>query len=453
MRKLLLISYYFPPILSAEGTMTLNYVKYLHRFGWTPIVLCGKPSVGEPIDYSNMDKILPNIRIYRIKSLENIIINSMRGMKILSAYPRGDKISKGADAHRSLLADKAANFARSIKFLPSRIVGWALFAVVWGMKAFKKGNVEIIISRSTPVNSHFAALVLKSLSGLPWIACFSDPWTTDPNLPYRNKILPEKLIKRYDEFLERKVISIADRVIFTTERMRGEYVHRYKYICKDKFVVIPNSHDYKQPFETANIDDVNNTFTITYAGIFANTRSPEPLFKALKLLKDESNIYTKLNVRLIGKIGNFENLIHEYGLTDVVKVISTVPHKEVSHYLYSSDVLLLIDAPNHTMCLPSKLVEYIFIGKPILAITLEEGSSADVIRETKTGIVVSPQDIEGIKDTIKTLYRDYRNGCLEIKPDWDEIKKYSAENCTQTLVKTIESLIDQHKGESTHANR
>ena len=452
MKKLLLISYYFPPIQSAESMMTLNYVKYLPQFGWTATVLCGKPSAREPIDYSSRDKIPSNIQICRINSLENIFVSFLKGLKILPGESGGVKISRGANAYGSSLAGRIASFIRSMKFLPSRIGGWMPFVVGLGIRTLKKEDVEIIISRSTPVTSHLAALILKSLSGLPWIPCFSDPWTTDPNLPYRNKILPEKLIKRHDEYLEQKVISRADKVIFTTERLKEEYVQRYKYIPKDKFIVIPNSYDPEQFYEVTNIDDQNKSFTIAYAGTFADARSPEPLFKALKLLREEGDIYTRMNVKLIGRLGNFGHLIQEYGLNTVVQVMGRVSHKDASCCLRSSDVLLLIDSPIQTMCLPSKLIEYIFIGKPILAITPEEGSSADVIRATKTGIVISPHDIEGIKNAIKHLYTNYVNGNLGIKPDWNEINRYSAERCTKILIETIELLIDQHEKESRHEN-
>lgn len=447
MKKLLLISYYFPPIQSPESTITSNLVKYLPQFGWAPIVLSIKPSIWETIDNSTTN-IPTNINIYRTNSLLRMIIFIyIRIRTFLSTYSNETNILKNYVGDKKTFKNnnKIAKILKYLRILPSRAEGWLPFLIVVGIQILKKDSPEIILSRSTPVTSHIGAFILKYFTGIPWIACFSDPWTTDPNYPYKNKIIPEKLLKQYDDYLERKIIFKADKVIFTTRHLKEEYVQKYKCFRNDKFTVIPNSYESEQFSKVTNIKQINNIFTITYTGTFGNTRSPEPLFKALRLLQNEVNIYTRINIKLIGGLGNFQHLIQKYGLTDVVRVIDKLPHSEIFHHLHSSDALLLIDAPNHTMCLPSKLIEYISIGKPIIAITPEEGSSADVVRATKTGIVVSPSNILGIKEVIKNFYNNYERGNLVIKPDWDEINKYSAENCTKELVKIIDGLMDRQK--------
>lgn len=429
-------------MFSSESSITLNYVKYLPQFGWTPIVLCGKPSSLDTIDYSNMVDIPKNVKIYRTNSLFRVIIDFMSmGKSMLTHSNKHNKIESVESLQKNFNYG-VVKLLRHIRILPSRVEGWLPFLVVAGIRIIKKDCPEIIISRSTPVTSHIGALVLKSLFGVPWIACYSDPWTTDPNLPYKNKIVPEKLLKQHDEYLERRIISKADKVIFTTNRLREEYVEKYSHIQKDKFAVIPNCYDPKQ-FSKVKIGKLkNNPFTITYAGTFSNTRSPEPLFKALKNLQNEGDF--NINIKLIGGLGDFKHLLQEYELNDIVKVINKIPHKDTLLHLYSSDVLLLIDAPNHTMCLPSKLIEYIAIGIPILAITPQNGSSADVVRATKTGIVVPPNDPNAIKEAIKRYYIKYELGDLQEKSEWNEITKYNAVNCTDALVKLIDSVLIHH---------
>ncbi|MDP3065858.1 MAG: glycosyltransferase, partial [Methanobacteriaceae archaeon] len=326
---------------------------------------------------------------------------------------------------------------------------WLFPAAKKGKRILEKKDIEVLISRSSPIISHFVGLILKSLTGLPWIACFSDPWTL--NQRSSNKSLFKKIYQRFNEYMELKIFSNADCIIFTTEYTAAPYLEKYPSILSNKVIVIPNSYD---PAEFSEQDFYSKTdkFTITYTGRFYGTRSPESFLKALKLLKEEDDkIGEKIMIKLIGRLDNFDYLISKYNLNDIICIINTIPHKEVISHLYSSDVLLLVDTLCETgsMFLPSKLIEYIHIGKPILAITSEEGSSsADVVRATRTGIVVSPQDIEGIKNGIKKFYNDYGNGNLKIKPDWDEINKYSAENCTKTLIKTIELLINQSDNEN-----
>ena len=401
-KTLLLISYFFPPIQSPESTLALNSIKYLSYFGWNVIVLSAKRSKTNSMDLSALSGI-PNLTsVYRTHSIENIILRGLSYFKIL----------------------------------PDEKVGWIPFAVRKGKTILKEGNINVIISRSTPATSHLVALKLKSLTKLPWIACFSDPWTQNPYISYSNKI-----IKKFDEHLERKVVLTADKIVVTTSQTKDLFAEKYK--IEDKIEVIPNSYDPSE-FPEKKINKLkNDKFTITYVGNFYGIRSPEPFFKALKLLNEEEDISAKIGVKLIGYIGKkFRHLVSEYKLENVVRLIDTVSRKDAFRHIFDSDILLLIDAPSkkESIFLPLKLIEYINTEKPILAIT-PKGASADVIRLTKTGVAVLPEDITGIKNAIKDYYGLYRSSKLKIKPNWPEIEKYSAKNYVKKLIDVIEELV------------
>jgi len=402
MKKILLVSYSFPPIKAADSTLIFNFVKYLHLFNWSAAVLCAKKTMGELTDASIASDLPKNVSVHSAYPIGNIIIYIFQKLKILSyTYSR---------------------------------IGWAPLAIREGKKILKKGNIDIIISRSTPIVSHLVALKLKSLSKLYWIASFSDPWTQSTYYSF-----PNKIIKKIDEYLEKKVMLTADKIIVTTEQTKRLFLEKYK--IKDKIEVIPNSCDPLEFLIKTNRQK-EDKFVITYAGNFYGPRSPEPFFKALKLLSSEMDVDKKIKVKLIGKIKTTENLVSKYKLEKVVQLIDIMPRKDVFEYLFNSDILLLIDAPSkqESVFLPSKLIEYINMRKPILAV-VPTGASADVIRSTKTGTVVALDDTEGIKNTIKDYYELYKMARLEIKPNWEEIKKYDAKNCAETLIKIAEKLI------------
>ena len=401
MRKLLFIAYKFPPTGGSESIRSLKSVKYLVKFGWNPVVLTAKRSK-ELKDSSLLSESLCSVSVHRAYSLENTVFKAL-----------------------------AIFLGLSDKFV------WIPFAIRKGRDILKKGNINVIISRSTPVTSHLVAYKLKLYSGLPWIADFSDPWTQNPYVQY-----PSRAIQRFDEGLERKVVYAADRIIFTSERTRSQFLSKYKDISENKVLTIPNFYDpddFMKPRKIVKSDK----FTITYTGGFYGIRTPEPFFMALKLLKEErEDIKGNVKVNIIGNLKGFEHLIPKYELDDIVQVTCHIPHKDVFYRLYDSDVLLLIDAPvKPNIFLPVKLLEYVYTGKPILAITPEDGESADVIKATKTGIVVSPDNIEGIKEAILYYYEQYKISELVTNPDWNEIQKYGAENCTKKLVTVIEDVV------------
>lgn len=414
MKKILLISCCFPPVQTAESTMAFNFAKYLHFFDWGAEVLCAKKTMGELADASVSLAVLKNVSVHRTYPIGNAIFYILQKSKFLSySYSR---------------------------------IGWYLSAVRKAKKILEEEKINIIISRSNPIVSHLVALKLKSLSNLPWIACFSDPWTQSA---YYSS---NKIIKKIDEYLEKKVMLAADKIIVTTEQTKKLFLEKYK--IENKIEVVPNSYD---PLESAiKINkDKEGKFVIVRAGNFYGPRSPEPFFRALKLLGNEMDIDKKIKVELIGHVKKIENLVSKYKLEKVVQLTDTMPRKDVFERLFNADVLLLTDAPSEqeSVFLPSKLIEYINMGKPIIAV-VPAGASADVVRRTKTGVVVALDDIEGIKNAVKNYYGLYKNSKLGIEPNLEEIKKYDAKNCAEALIKIAENLITKsfHKNNTNQTS-
>ena len=402
MRNVLFISYHFPPALTSESLRALKTVKYLPRWGWELVVLTVVRKSIAREDSSLLSELPRKTPIYRVYSFKNRVSNfALKKMGRLLRW----------------------------SCLPSYEIEWLPFAVLKGKKVLKKETIEVIVSRSVPFASHLVALKLKSLSGVPWVADFSDPWSQNPYL---------ERVRALDESLERKVVFAADRIIFTNRFAKKLFLNKYKNIKEEKVIVIPNQYD-PEDFAKQEKVTASKVFTIVHTGSFYGIRSPETFLKALRMLKDQEGFGEKIKVKLIGTVNDkVRCLISKYRLEDVVEAIDAIPHKNVLHHLHTADILLLIDAPTDgpSPFLPLKLVEYIRVGKPILAITPLDGASADVVRSTETGIIISPNDIDGIKDGIKNFYRSE----LEIRPCWNEIEKYSASRCTKILAGILEEL-------------
>jgi glycosyltransferase involved in cell wall biosynthesis len=410
MRNILFISYNFPPIQSPESLRSLRSMKFLVRMDCKPVVLTSQRDIVGKCDVSLLSKLPRNLSVYKASSLQ-----------VLNLFPWW-------------ILSKVWLWGFSTHYL----FGWLPFAIRKAKQIIKREKIGVIISKSTPIASHLVALNLKSSHGLPWIADFSDPWVAgNPFLKYRSECF-----RRIDESLESQVAHSADRIIFTTEGIKAQFLNKYKNIQENKVSVIPNSYDPEDFMEPHQITKSDN-FLIVHTGNFYHARSPEPFLKALKLLRDNENI-SNVRVKFIGRIGEFRNLITKYGLSDIVEAVGPVSHKDVVSYLYSANVLLLVDAPfsnEASVFLPSKLVEYICVEKPILAITPEKSASAYVVKSTRTGVVVSPNDVNSIKKQIENFYSMYTSSNLQIKPDWTEIEKYSAERCTKALVKIIDEIM------------
>ncbi len=409
MKNVIFISYYFPPIHSVESTMALNSVKYLPDFGWTPIVITAEQASKRGIDLETINNIPSNIIVHRTYSREGIIFRILNRLKLI----------------------------------PDDVIGWLPFALKTSRIAFKNKPIRAIISRAYPITSHIVAQQLKSsiAQNLPWIVLFSDPWTQNPYVSY-----PNVWTKRHHEAIERRILSTADKIVVTTKQTKKLLTDKYD--INDKVVVLPNTYDSTElddQLRHVESEPKWSRFTIVYTGNFYGLRSPEPLFKAIRLLINRRPELTdQIQVRLVGSIGPFKHLIMRYKLRSVVQLINLLPRKEMFKEVARSDILLLIDAPSRqdSIFLPAKLIEYIKSQKPIIGIT-PPGASADVIYQTKTGKVVSPVDISAITQAISDYYDLYKKSNLRIYPDWSEIEKYSASQYAHSLSQLLDSLIQK----------
>jgi glycosyltransferase involved in cell wall biosynthesis len=316
-----------------------------------------------------------------------------------------------------------------------------------GKKIIKKEDIDIILSRSTPIASHIVGLILKSKLNLPWIADFSDPWTLSPFISSKIPIL-----HNLEQSLEKRVLSKADKVVVTTGRYRDIVIKHFENIpdIDKKIIVIPNSYD-PEDFDGVNLKrspKEHRFLTMTYMGRFYGSRRPNCFFESLGLLKKD---YKSLNIK-VNIIGgsdrdneSLEILAEQHGVKELLRILPPVSHHETFTHLANSDVLLLIDAPSdrESIFLPMKLLEYLAVEKPILALTPLNGESADIIRATRTGTVVAPTDIPDIKNAIEDYYQAYLKSELSITPDLMEIEKYCIQTNVVRLVSEMNILIEE----------
>ncbi len=407
-KNVLLISYFFPPLQMFVGIMGRNLAKYLPQFGWQPLVVSAKSSREFNQDIEALRHVPVALPVYRTKVWENIFIRAMNRLGLV----------------------------------PDSMIGWSWFAVQ-AAKHFKRHYpISAIISRSNPITSHMVALWLVRwvMPGTPWIAIFGDPWAKNPYRSSR-RYLPG--IQKWHNFLERMILSRATVVILVSASTKQFMVDAPRW--DNKIVVLPHAFD-PQEIPTNPINNqtarVNGKLNFASAGSFYGPRSPEPLFKALKLLRETDPILaSNIQVNLWGKLGRFASLLTDYDIQDTVIDHGQIPRAQVLTELYGSDALILIDAPSlgESIFLPAKLMDYLMVNRPILAIT-PPGESAKLIIATKTGVAVAPDDILGIATAIKNFYQLFRQNQLVVQPDPVELSKYSAINVTQRLAAILDRL-------------
>ncbi len=438
-KKVLFISYLFPPVAGGGVQRSSKFVKYLPAFGWMPLVL----TVKEPYDFYSDESLLldvkENSKIYRTLSIEPM--KWVRKFLKKRWQKKIDTKSEKKTVPKSLKPGFLVKLKTYLLF-PDNEILWLPFAVWRGSIIIIKERPAIIYSTASPFTDHLIALVLSLIFKLPWVADFRDLWVDRPNFP-KNKW---RLF--IDRKLERIVIKNADHIITATSLMADRFNKLYP---GKKYTSITNGFDEDDFTGISESEPPEDKFTITYTGIFNKEQNPQKIFLALKKLIDERpEIRNKIKIKFVGQMdnpGDFENinLFNELGLDEYSELVPHLPHKKVIAEMYKSSVLLLLvgEYPHNEGILTGKIFEYLRSGKPIAAVVPVNGLAADVIRKTNSGIVLPNDNPDEIANCFSKLFDLFIKGELNKLFKRINIQNYSRKNLTKELSLMFEQIISQ----------
>lgn len=425
MKKLLLVSYYFPPHLVPESLLSGRTVKSLTRSLWNVTVL------------TNLEKV-PGIKgddFFRRSIPETLSIIRIGGYEHIF--------------NRCLISKTLYRILGFSSFLPEIEFLWIPAAIRAGRQLWKRNDFDIIHSWACCHASNVVGLALKKLTGLPWVAHFSDPWIDNPF--YSPNFLKKYLIRR----LEKAVIQNADLVVFTTQLTIDVVMKKYPESWSQKVVAIPHGYDADFIDIALCKRSLSNKIRFVYTGAFYGERNPEAILQALYLLRQrQSAAFSNIEVIFVGqadqKYVGMSNLLN---LSSCVNFTGQVSFSESLEYAAGADVLLVIDAPNKSgsMFLPSKLVDYLMFNKPIFGITPEIGASADLLRELDCPIA-DPLNIASISDILENLFVRWQTGNLQVSNKFKiTTKRYHIDETTKTLQACFNSCITANMSKNKRA--
>ena len=406
LKKVLMVAYHYPPLSDAGVFRTLKFTKYLPRFGYQPYVLTVKNSMYGTKDPTLLKEIPPEVEIFRTFSFEHRILRAPRLLKIDLKW----------------------------FYVPDVNIGWLPFAVSAGAKIIKEKNIDLVYATSPVWTSLLIGFLLKKKTKKPLVVDFRDPWTDNPFTEY-----PTKFHKAIEKKMEEKVLKSADHIITTTEPMTLKLIDKYPF-TKGKCTTLTNGFD-SEDFKNLRRNDYGERFTITYVGQLYELRSSRYFLTAIKeLLEEKRELRRNVQALFVGHSGKeTKDLVKEYELQDIVKLVGYVAHKRSLEFMINSDVLLLLIASEEAIeekmgppMVPGKLYEYLAAKRPILAL-IPEGAAANIVRSTKSGNVIPPEEINSIKQAILNFLQEWKRGSLG-EPQSDIIK-YDRKALTEKLAK------------------
>jgi glycosyltransferase involved in cell wall biosynthesis len=427
-KKVLIITYYWPPSGGIAVQRWVKFVKYLRGFGWEPVVYTVSNG-----DYQIIDKNLEGEVPEGITVIRRPIWEPYKLYRIFTK-------SKASEGNLSIKLKKKAGLAarlslwmRSNVFIPDARRFWIKPSIRFLKDYLSKNPVGVVVSTGPPHSLHVIGLEVARSTGIPWVADFRDPWTS---MDYYHDLRLTAWADGKHHALERAVLREARAVIAVGRTVQKEFEEKRG----NSVTYIPNGFD-PSDFGEGNVI-LDNEFTLVHAGSFFERRNPVSLWRALALLRDESHpVIHQLKIRFIGRVDPVVlDSLAEHGLMTKVESISHVPHLEAVRFMQSARVLLLPidDFAGSKWVLTGKLFEYLAARRPILCVGPVDGDAADVIEETQSGKTFDFKDVEGLKKYIENQWKDFesnRSGNITTKAD-----QYSRKELTKRLAHLLDEI-------------
>jgi glycosyltransferase involved in cell wall biosynthesis len=397
-RKVLILTYYWPPASGPGVQRFLKISKYISDFGWQPVILTVENTSSSSVDYSLGDDV-ESLQVFKTKTFEPFeVYNRLSGKK-------GKQVGTGLIGFENNkgLFKKITLFIRANFFIPDARKGWSRFALKEATRIIEENKIEAIITTGPPHSVHLIGLKLKKKFGLPLIADFRDPWT---NIFY-NKFFPRtKKTKIKDKKLEDSVLVNADLVTVVSNGLSEEFNDRAK-----KIEVVYNGFD---PADIPEIiPDKSEKFRLSYVGNFKPNQNIESFWEAIAELKNEiPELSTNFILNLTGNLnsGLFE-FIDKHDLNDIVEVNSYVAHSEAVKIMTNSGLLLFIipNTDSNNLIITGKLFEYIASGSPVLSIGPINGNASEILNNSGRDKMIDYSEKDKIKEQIKRYYSLWLN--------------------------------------------
>lgn len=391
--KILFIACYSPFINNSASIRTLYYLNNLCNIDDNEVHLL---TVDFPKDSIYYDEYILGMLDKKVK------VHTISGGKLFNkVMPRK---SKNEGPKNDCSNNKRISFLKKVKSVvvsPDMYYNWSFTASKYGIELMKKEKFNVIFSMHEPPSSHMCAYrIKKEFKDTPWVAYFSDPWIKDPNRSNMPKIR-----RKFESYLEKKVIKSADKYVFVTERNRQDYIDTYG-IEKEKTFIAGRGFDLDKYEEVLNSNPpkyiINGKINMVHTGeIFTKLRDVNPFIKALnELEKSNKQLYEKLNIMFFGNIDdiNIKNKLQELS---IIRVENRVPYKEALEYMIHSEVLILFSNKNSNQ-IPGKIYDYFGTKNSIFVILGDENDPIIPIVENNDKCVIT---LNTEDDILKNIYR------------------------------------------------
>ena len=421
MKKVLIITYYWPPAGGPGVQRVVKFAKYLPQFGWQPVILTVKNPVSPAIDPSLLKSIPKECIVYKTKALQPFsFYKAFTGKSKSSNIPKDVITKKEGESFK----DSLARWIRANFFVPDARIGWIPYIVREGLNIIKKENIQAIFSTSPPHSLQLGAKKLAAKSKIKWIADFRDPWY---EAYWESDIKKSAVSSHLNKYFEKSIIRHCDLFTTVSAGIAETFFEKYK----TPYKVLYNGFD---EINTREIE--TERFNIIFIGNLSKFQDPGPFLRALSQIPDD--IRSQIEISFIGNVFmDFRPVFNDTG----VKMLDYMPYKELMQFAGKASLLLLIfhETSYSLGYMTAKIFDYLALRKPILAIGKKNSIGEKVLKETESGELFEANETQSIKDfVLKTFYtwKEKKSILLESNKN---LNLYQTQHNVELLTKLFEA--------------
>ena len=436
MKRVLIISYYWPPTGGSGVQRWVKFAKYLPSEGWQPVIYTPENPEQLAVDESLAAEVPEAAEVVKTRIIEpyelykKLLRRSGHSKEAVEVNP--------VNAQNKSLLQKAAMWVRGNLFRPDPRCLWIGPSVRFLKKYLSEHPVDLIVSTGPPQSMHMIGLRLSRETGLPWIADFRDPWT---KIFYFKHLSMTPATEKWHKKMEKKVLDEASAVVAVSPLVQQEF----QAMTDTPVELITNGFDECDfPPEpcTEAYGGASQEFTITHTGLFAADGNPTILWDVLAEKCQTDEAFRKLlRIKLIGKTDDqILKALKDRGLESSLINMGYQTHSVAVEQQRQASVLILPlrKEPEYRAVLPGKLFEYLASQRPILGIGQPDGAMAMIVNETRTGTVIDWNDKEGISQYIEQCWKRHLEGRLS--SDGADLSRFTRRNLTRRMAGLFESV-------------